>query len=405
MKKYKYLLGLILTLAIVYSIYFFSTKNIQADRLDDKLPTYESDNYREKLVNELLKTENRPQNRKEIWKIFCETILSGGVEWDEKSFDFAAGFKKDNVEYIPKNSFFVYYFCDWLAQDKNLKKNRAIWKEKFKDQTQYDLTNLTLSTISYKDVDPRCDVELDMNNCSYWVLASKIYETLMNDFVNAKVAWTMIANANIEEDAIKKFSNENFWTWDENYYLYKSKVEWIYNYTSHPETYKKLADLLKNLKKFNWKYINTKKIQFASDTSNPEYKDLYLALTDTNYMYFQNLLQKEFFWLNMFVWYYTTSLPWNSFFVPTRAWLQASEAFDELAWELAISNDKLSIMSDTVDLTQSMIRNIQTSFPVYIWLLAIKEDLLILRTRLAQLYTPIHQLHYKLMNVQDTKRN
>ena len=401
MKKYKLLLILMWLLMLVYSIYIFSPKNIQAANPDDKLPTYESDNYREKLVDELLKIENRPQNRKEIWKIFCDTILSGGVDGDDKSFNFSAGFKKDEIEYIPKNSFFVYHFCDWLAQANDLRSKRNIWKNQIDIQER----NLSHQQMKYTDIDKSCDPNSDMNTCSYGVLAAKIYQDLMNDFTNAKVAWTMIANASLEEDAIKKFSNENFWTWDENYYLYKAKVEWDYNYTSHPTTFKYLADLLKNLKQFNWKYLNTKKIQFPQDTNNSEYKELYLALTDTNYMYFQNLLQKEFFWLNMFIWYYTTTLPWNTNYVPLRAGSQAWEAFDELNWEIAVSNDKLTIMSDTITLTQSMIRNIQTTFPIHIGLLAIKEDLLVLRTRLAQLYTPIHQLHYKLINVQDTKRN
>ncbi len=42
----------------------------------------------------------------------------------------------------------------------------------------------------------------------------------------------------------------------------------------------------------------------------------------------------------------------------------------------------------------------QATFPVHIGLLAYYEDVLEFRKALVKIYTPIHQLYYKLRNVQ-----
>ncbi len=48
-----------------------------------------------------------------------------------------------------------------------------------------------------------------------------------------------------------------------------------------------------------------------------------------------------------------------------------------------------------------MLENLQANFPVYITLLAYKEDLEKLRKYLARTYTPLHQLYYTLRNAQE----
>jgi hypothetical protein len=43
---------------------------------------------------------------------------------------------------------------------------------------------------------------------------------------------------------------------------------------------------------------------------------------------------------------------------------------------------------------------VRYTFPVHIWFLAYHESLVTFRDALAKLYTPIHQLKYKLRNAQ-----
>jgi hypothetical protein len=44
--------------------------------------------------------------------------------------------------------------------------------------------------------------------------------------------------------------------------------------------------------------------------------------------------------------------------------------------------------------------NLESSYPIHIGFLMYQEDLLNMRDNLAKIYLPIHQLHYKLENVQ-----
>jgi hypothetical protein len=44
--------------------------------------------------------------------------------------------------------------------------------------------------------------------------------------------------------------------------------------------------------------------------------------------------------------------------------------------------------------------NLESSYPLHIWLLMYTEDLYNVRQSLTDIYLPLHQLHYKLENVQ-----
>jgi len=55
---------------------------------------------------------------------------------------------------------------------------------------------------------------------------------------------------------------------------------------------------------------------------------------------------------------------------------------------------------NTIEQTIEQLRIIQNKFPIHIGLMMYYERLLELRKTLAKIYTPIHQLYYKLRNVQ-----
>jgi hypothetical protein len=50
------------------------------------------------------------------------------------------------------------------------------------------------------------------------------------------------------------------------------------------------------------------------------------------------------------------------------------------------------------------LKNMYSTFPVHIWLMAYYEDLLVFRKNFVKIYTPIHQLYYKLENQQNQRR-
>lgn len=55
---------------------------------------------------------------------------------------------------------------------------------------------------------------------------------------------------------------------------------------------------------------------------------------------------------------------------------------------------------DTIDDTLKELNQLQSRFPIHIGLMLYQEDLLTMRNSFAKIYLPIHQLHYKLENVQ-----
>lgn len=67
-----------------------------------------------------------------------------------------------------------------------------------------------------------------------------------------------------------------------------------------------------------------------------------------------------------------------------------------------ISNQRNSIIT-TTNQTSKALRDFEWSFDLHIGMLMYQEDLLDLRWSLAKVYTPLHQLHYKLENVQKAK--
>jgi hypothetical protein len=51
-----------------------------------------------------------------------------------------------------------------------------------------------------------------------------------------------------------------------------------------------------------------------------------------------------------------------------------------------------------------ILKNIERTFPIHIGLVAYFEDLINFRKKFVQLFTPFHQLYYKLRNVEDLDR-
>ena len=66
--------------------------------------------------------------------------------------------------------------------------------------------------------------------------------------------------------------------------------------------------------------------------------------------------------------------------------------------ERILSQNKL--LQSAVQKTIRQINNTVSSFPIHIGMLMYQEDLLTMRNNLAKIYLPLHQLHYKLENVQ-----
>jgi hypothetical protein len=109
------------------------------------------------------------------------------------------------------------------------------------------------------------------------------------------------------------------------------------------------------------------------------------------------VISNELMMLQLFTQYYTqvlTDTPWVVDFQ-----VNASVASNGEQMQLL---DALSKAKNATLMMHRMLGNVHRTFPVHIGLLMYYEDIVNLRQSFVKLYTPIHQLYYKLRNVQET---
>jgi len=73
------------------------------------------------------------------------------------------------------------------------------------------------------------------------------------------------------------------------------------------------------------------------------------------------------------------------------------EYLDEESWKAQL---ELEVADEAVFNTIKIVRNLYAQFPIHIGLVAYLEDLVNFRNELVKLYTPVHQMYYKLRNAQ-----
>ncbi|MBP7007238.1 hypothetical protein KBB05_00485 [Patescibacteria group bacterium] len=65
---------------------------------------------------------------------------------------------------------------------------------------------------------------------------------------------------------------------------------------------------------------------------------------------------------------------------------------------------EIEVANESIVQDMKIIRNLFANFPIHIGYVAYLEDLVNFRNELVKLYTPIHQMYYKLRNAQVYER-
>ena len=338
-------------------------------------------------------------------------------------------------------SVWTYWFCSYI-----LWKDFENYKSFFPNEIQKLWENLQNNFWFKQDFLEKYNamIKWENNNINNILIISKNYfHPLLNDYFNNKVKnilsvniiWAdNISNSKIEE-AIKQFSKKYFvagkeWCNDkELYFIWKKEVaekkDYIKASCSHPETYKYLEKLIKELSKKKSKIIqniNTKLDQkecikayekLIKNKKNLDKKSLWkyylcwfisFSSDKTNdLLVFQNIILNEF--LNYLLWlnYYKAQININK-------WLNQ---FEDISIQKSLStiqntvnniNTEINITIKTITKSFNLLYNIQYTFPIHVANRIYLEDLKKYRKALVKIYTPIHQLYYKLQNVQDNRR-
>ena len=114
-----------------------------------------------------------------------------------------------------------------------------------------------------------------------------------------------------------------------------------------------------------------------------------------------DILYNELFFYTLFTQIYSTYLEnfWSSkYTLPQALENQNITTAIALQRERVLSQNKS--LSTALQNTIRQVNNTISSFPIHIGMLMYQEDLITMRNNLAKIYLPIHQLHYKLENIQ-----
>lgn len=269
-----------------------------------------------------------------------------------------------------------------------------------------------------------CSRSSNLNSCPLASYISRGFHEIINDYVNSKIAniyGSMSALGNSSElsdilihSGVQNFSDYYYSTCgtpdskSKEIYINKDQIDGgEKNYCSHPNTYKVLSNFIEN------SYSKTKKNTVVNYDLllNEASQWLFLrnalmtVCTNDNRLDcslddFRHLVLNELMFYGLFMKFYGHFVVSSEQFGPLtlgKDKIQTQEVLDE---EGRKSSVELEVATNTIQQDFKIIRNLYAKFPIHIGLVAYLEDLVNFRNSLVKLYTPIHQMYYKLRNAQ-----
>lgn len=335
------------------------------------------------------------QTKNDLAKFYCQLILknknlrNGILLWDQVDFF-----------YSPTKSLWFYLFCkDYIPS--NL-------ENYFSDLNKLVKSDINFISLKYKN-DPLKK-------------SSAIFNILMNDLFNLKLMnvysfqwWNVDIQKYIKQFSDKYFGSGRDICWsDDKFYLFPKQTDYTdpsdkSMICSHPLTYKYLAKVIKQivLIKNNLKLINLNWLKNSSKNSlwNKAFVSS-TSQTSTDFISFYNILLNEYFWYSRWLNYYKFVLINKAWWI--SSWVYYNKSFNDIKFnyekETQFANDELIRSWKAITMSIRILKNLQRTFPIHIWLTAYFEDLVNFRKKFVQLYTPFDQLYYKLRNVEDLDR-
>ncbi|MFA5748155.1 MAG: hypothetical protein WC872_03530 [Candidatus Absconditabacterales bacterium] len=335
---------------------------------------------------------NKNLNIKMLIKNYCETLLSV----DDK-------LTYNNSIYNPQQSAFVYLLClnvDPGTVDDN-------YKNYFK---KYSFQQLGLSSKYDSENDTgkmdSCNPGFMQNDCDIPKLTSKLFNDLINDYVNVKQTsiYGLMFNADKDEDYYKQIDS-----FSERYFgglqLCSDKKR------GYEKTCKIFIKYLRGVQKNldNVKILNislTGIIQNVNSSEcsidNKNYDILACGLfgdKDNSLLSFINLLYNEIFYYRLFVDYYIlTAQEYPQILEDTysRNTLQ-----NQLEKKISQISNQLMRSEKAISLSIKTLRDNYVAFPLHIGFLMYYEDLNGFGNQLVKIVTPMYTLYDKFRNVQE----
>ena len=358
------------------------------------------------------KLQGTPRSKKDLLKMFCSASASD-ANWflDENGL----------LYYAPKNSLFLSTLCvPLLWEDTIIFEHDDLLQDSILD-------NDSPRSFMWK-IPGSCDPEGEMHDCDLSKLLPILFAAAMNDHSTMSMAWWVLT-AEDDEKIVEGFSNKYFGEWKTlwcksagDIYLWdKSASNKDDAICVHPKTNALLRDTITQLKdqQKDLRVLKPEEISKIADnstcgsknTAKTDQEDLFRCgyASDHPNANMQaanqyNLWYNEVFYYKLLLTRTADKLTNNQDTLKplnltktqlsSSAWtIENSEEIQNLEREIIISQQAVVTMQKTLD-------NFRATFPLHIWLNAYYEDVILLRKWLVKAYTPIHQLYYKLRNIQ-----
>lgn len=313
-----------------------------------------------------------------------------------------------NISYYPQESLFVTIVCNsilWDNKDNNSLPLSNILKDKRKNLKWIGVLCAT-QQLGNPITDTECENRSLDNTMDYPFLFHKVISKVQNDRVNLSLARIYGAvdtkyEKYTENDPVNNYISTHFQT-----------IGFIPESKNYPQTYKKITEYIKNARTMQKEayFIDYKtltednlanftglvqKFFLKKDSWNTLNDDKRINIINTNILY------NELFFYTLFASTYNEYLDrfWDKN-EDTPQWFQNIKLKEKIFLQKARNKEfNTKIRYATRESIRQLI-NLESSYPIHIWYLMYQEDLLNIRDNLAKIYLPLHQLHYKLENVQ-----
>lgn len=340
---------------------------------------------------------NTADNKKEVLQAFCTAMSSDEVQaW---FVDSAA----KNIYYSSKHSLFVQALCGWLWE-KNTFWKISLIKGKTRDQ------------ILWKPV-KGCTWD-EFMSCDFSILLPALFNAVMNDHSTLAVAWFAMwdnVDKQIQEFSVTYFGDVKSICKEDNQYIsQKSSASDVNALCSHPITYQSLKNTFELLHKQKKDLRIIEGNGFGNNTRPSDCTNstrIYDMLFECAYSnatkqdatkYQYNLRYNELLYYKVLLWWLINEKLQDPNISQITV-VNGQSIKEDISTETQNLKREQIISEQAVQIMQKSINNIRATFPLHIWLQAYYEDLVTFRKSLVKVYTPIHQLNYKLRNIQEKK--
>lgn len=333
-----------------------------------------------------------------LWTI---TFVSKDIYWNIIS----------QTTYKAQESVFVTIVCNSVLNTKNSKDNREKRLPMNTLIKQPTIWSLGLACMTEDNTialsDPNCEKRARQNNTDFPYIFYNLSSKIFNDIINLMMA-RVYGAINIQSDE-KNLAN----SYMINYF---NTIAFLPESKSYPQSYNKLKEYIKiwqNMQRsthiintqwiedswFEW--LDQWKLFLSYSPDNTQGTNEILDTLPTYQGVSIDILYNELFFYTLFNQIYTTYL---ERYRNSKENLPITLQSYDIKSAIAVQRSRIQSQEQSLlwSIEQS-IRQVNTTislFPLHIGMLMYQEDVLKMRNNLAKIYLPIHQLHYKLENIQ-----